>query len=160
MYLVALVLIVLIIVIALCDDTKDLYLILGCTQTCTSQQLKKSYRKLALQLHPDKVMSSASEESKEMAKSVFIELQSAYEVLSDPEKRLQYDLSLQGINYDIVKDPEIDRYTSRPFSTFIKTGRFRFFFSAHFEKPVVEDILLQVQVCIPNNTYRINALRY
>lgn len=64
---------------------KDLYEILGVSKTATDQEIKKAYRKLALQYHPDKNKGNKEAETK------FKEINQAYEVLSDKQKRTQYD---------------------------------------------------------------------
>ena len=63
---------------------KDYYQILGLTKSATADEIKKAYRKLALQYHPDKNKGKESEEK-------FKEVTKAYEVLSDPSKRQTYD---------------------------------------------------------------------
>jgi molecular chaperone DnaJ len=64
---------------------RDYYEVLGCAKTATEQELKSSYRKLAHKFHPDKNPGDkAAEES-------FKEVSEAYEVLSNPEKRVRYD---------------------------------------------------------------------
>lgn len=60
------------------------YDILGVPKTATLDEIKKSYRKLAIQLHPDKNKSPDAE-------AKFKEISEAYGVLSDPEKRQKYD---------------------------------------------------------------------
>ena len=67
-------------------DTNKYYEILGVEKSATQQQIKKAFRKLARQLHPDK---HPGEEDKYQHK--FQELQKAYETLSEPEKRKLYD---------------------------------------------------------------------
>jgi len=59
----------------------DLYAVLGVTKDATPEQIKKAYRKLASQHHPDK----GGDTNK------FQEIQTAYDTLSDPEKKQQYD---------------------------------------------------------------------
>src|SRR2546430_10025278 len=62
-----------------------LYDTLGVKIGATAEEIKKAYRKLAAQFHPDKNPGDASAEEK------FKEVQNAYDVLSDTEKRKQYD---------------------------------------------------------------------
>jgi molecular chaperone DnaJ len=62
--------------------SRDFYQILGVPKTALQDEIKKAYRKLAHQYHPDK---QSGNEAK------FKELNEAYQVLSDPQKRNQYD---------------------------------------------------------------------
>jgi curved DNA-binding protein len=66
-------------------DYKDYYKTLGLDKTATADQIKKAYRKLARQHHPDVNPNDKSAEQK------FKEINEANEVLSDPEKRKKYD---------------------------------------------------------------------
>jgi molecular chaperone DnaJ len=65
--------------------TRDYYEILEVTRTASQEEIKKSFRKLAMQWHPDRNPGDPTAESR------FKELSEAYEVLSDPSKRNQYD---------------------------------------------------------------------
>jgi molecular chaperone DnaJ len=64
---------------------KDLYNILGVSDNATREEIKKAFRKLAVQYHPDKRKGSKQAEER------FKEINEAYQILSDDNKRKQYD---------------------------------------------------------------------
>jgi len=64
---------------------RDFYEILGVPKTASEDEIKKSYRKMAMKFHPDRNQGDASAEVK------FKEAKEAYEMLSDAEKRAAYD---------------------------------------------------------------------
>ena len=66
---------------------KDYYKVLGIDKSASEEDVKKAYRKLAREHHPDVV----SEKDKEAAEKRFKEINEAYRVLSDAEKRKMYD---------------------------------------------------------------------
>eukprot|EP01024_Parvocaulis_polyphysoides_P032492 TRINITY_DN29067_c1_g1_i2.p1 TRINITY_DN29067_c1_g1~~TRINITY_DN29067_c1_g1_i2.p1 ORF type:complete len:350 (+),score=57.06 TRINITY_DN29067_c1_g1_i2:142-1191(+) len=83
---------VLLIVVWFCVQiiqSKDYYSLLGVARDAGDDQLKRAYRKLAQKWHPDKV--KGNDEEKQEATEKFQEINHAYEVLSDPEKRRVYD---------------------------------------------------------------------
>ena len=68
---------------------RDLYEILGVSRDASEEDIKKAYRRLAREHHPDVNADPAAEDR-------FKEVAAAYEILSDPQKRQQYDLYGQG----------------------------------------------------------------
>src|ERR1700737_940029 len=65
-------------------EYRDYYKILSVARTATADEIKKSYRRLARKFHPDVSKEKDAEQK-------FKEVQEAYEVLKDPEKRAAYD---------------------------------------------------------------------
>jgi molecular chaperone DnaJ len=86
------------------NSTRDYYEILGVSRNATQDELKNAYRKLALQYHPDRNKSPDAE-------GKFKELSEAYAVLSDQEKRRQYDTAGREGVYQKYGQEEIFRGT-------------------------------------------------
>lgn len=98
---------------------KDYYKILEVQRDANNDQLKKSYRKLAQKWHPDKHQQDTAKQ--EEAAEKFKEISEAYAVLSDSEKKS---------NYDLTGDPNTGslggfRTTGDPFDIFRHFGGFR-----------------------------------
>lgn len=72
-------------------NTKNLYEILGVNKNATSEEISKSYRKLAVKYHPDR----AAPDNREEATKKFQEINHAYDILSKPESRNLYDATGQ-----------------------------------------------------------------
>lgn len=94
---------------------QDYYDILGVSREASLDKIKKAYRKLALQHHPDKNPGNKEAEEK------FKEISEAYAVLSDSQKRAQYDrfghAGVQGTGFHGFRDFE-DIFSSDVFSDF------------------------------------------
>ncbi|GFU49415.1 dnaJ homolog shv [Trichonephila clavipes] len=110
--LIAIINLLLFITQALCG--RDFYSILGVSRTATLNQIKKAYRKLAKEFHPDKNPDDPHAQEK------FQDLGAAYEVLSDEDKRKTYDqFGEEGLKNDAFSGG------SDPFASFF--GDFGFF---------------------------------
>jgi molecular chaperone DnaJ len=83
---------------------KDYYLVLGISRGADLNKIKRAYRKIAKQLHPDVTHSSLDAER-------FIEIREAYETLADEAKRRKYDADLQkqGSSLRVYAVPETIR---------------------------------------------------
>ncbi|KAI9788647.1 MAG: hypothetical protein M1816_006793 [Peltula sp. TS41687] len=78
----------------------DYYELLGVDQKATEEEIKKAYRKKALELHPDRNYGNV-----EASTLHFTKIQSAYEVLSDPQERAWYDSHRDAVLYSDVATP-------------------------------------------------------
>lgn len=81
----------------------DLYKLLDCEETSTVEQIKKAYRKKALDVHPDK-----NRHNKEAAEKAFIELGKALEILADKSARAAYDAARKAKKEKALRDSQMD----------------------------------------------------
>lgn len=94
-------------------ETMDYYEVLGVSRTATPDEIKKAYRKKALQYHPDRNQGDAEAEAR------FKEAAEAYEVLSNPQKRQRYDrFGKAGVNNGAAGRPGGFQDISDIFSAF------------------------------------------
>lgn len=74
------------------------YDVLGVTPSSSKQEIKSAFFKLSKQLHPDVIQAAAKDKKPTLKKRSFIDISEAYDTLSDPVKRAQYDHELRTIN--------------------------------------------------------------
>jgi len=135
---------------------KDYYLIMGVERTATEREIKRTYRRLAVQFHPDKNPTIEAEDR-------FKEINEAYMVLSDPEARSAYDERLDNPAFYSLKDaqpwhrdPSYRKATSRRFShgpsertlfmqSMLKYSRLLFYFGCFW------CLVLMVDYLMPSN---------
>ena len=85
-------------------ERKDYYAILGVGKDASEEEIKKKYRSEAMKWHPDRWATGTAEEKK-AAEEKFKDLSEAYEVLSDPQKRAEYDNPNSGFQFQGGIDP-------------------------------------------------------
>ena len=69
---------------------KDYYDILGVSRDASEEDIKKAYKKIMLKYHPDRMGNKSDKEKKE-AEEIVKSANEAYETLSDPQKKQEYD---------------------------------------------------------------------
>lgn len=128
-----------IISVALVLAGRDFYRILGVSKSASLHEIKKAYRRLAKELHPDK------NKGDQDASQKFQDLGAAYEVLSDEEKRKKYDRCGEDcLQKDGMMDGGMD-----PFSSFF--GDFGFHFGGSEQKhetPRGADLVMDILVTL------------
>lgn len=77
------------------DKVKNYYKILGLEKECSKEEIKKAYRNLAKSTHPD-ALSGISDEQKVIMEERFSEINIAYKILSDENKRSIYDIRYEN----------------------------------------------------------------
>jgi len=103
-------------------EDKDYYKILDVSRNASEEEIKKSYRKIAMQFHPDRNPGNKDAEDR------FKMASEAYEVLRDPEKREIYDRygieGLKGTGFTGFRDLRISsRHSGISSKTFLGLGR-------------------------------------
>ncbi|XP_078171886.1 DNAJ heat shock N-terminal domain-containing protein isoform X1 [Carex rostrata] len=109
-----------------------LYEVLGVAQDASPSDIRSAYRRLALQLHPDKLKANPNSSSSDST-ALFQELQHAYEVLSDPKERAYYDSHRSQILFSDLSNSKSNSsffdlnlfgyFSTSAFSGFTDTGR-------------------------------------
>ena len=94
------------------DEPFEPYSVLGVHKRATQQDIRNAYKKMARKWHPDKVLP----EEKPEAERQFIKVNRAYELLSDPERRRQFD------NYGVTEDKP--NFRKNPRDEYASYGRF------------------------------------
>lgn len=89
----------------------DPYKALSLPHTASAADIKKRYRELARRYHPDRMM-YASEEEKEQANVSFAEIAGAYAILTDPQRKAQYDHIYRYGGYDDDDTEDDDGFVS------------------------------------------------
>jgi len=104
-------------------NVPDPYAALGVATDATTQQIKVTYRKLALKFHPDKVQ---DESLKAAASENFHKIQQAYEILGDEERRGRYDASvrLAQLRKEVIEKQQQGQPQFRTSRTDIRTAAF------------------------------------
>lgn len=124
----------------------DPYKILGLTRAATAQDIRRAYKQLAVEWHPDKTDNPAAEEK-------FVEIKQAYELLSDPDRRRVFDqhgitnedssMFREGHDYS-----SYGRYAPDPFEEFFGHQR------SHFD----QDISMFHKLSISSKYFETNVL--
>ncbi|XP_011686175.1 PREDICTED: dnaJ homolog subfamily C member 7 [Wasmannia auropunctata] len=107
---------------------KDYYKILGIDKNASTEDIKKAYRKRALDHHPDRHANASEGEKREQEKK-FKEVGEAYGILSDPKKRSRYD---RGHDIDDNEGGFQDMDPNAMFHFFCQDGGFQFQFQDGF----------------------------
>lgn len=126
---------------------RDYYEVLGVARDADVKEIKRAYHRLALELHPDK-----QEGEDEEAVKAFIEVVTAYEVLSDPDKRRRYDMLGSDYASSSARGGARTRtksYDSEPFDLKAQFfgGAFEFSFTRKPSKRA-QNILVQVPLTL------------
>jgi len=131
----------------------DCYKILGVDKNSSPEEIKKAYRKLALQYHPDKNPGNKEAEEK------FKEISSAYDILGDPEKKARYDRGEQfhdfGGNpfhgfqsFSMNFGPDMESHFGDIFNTIRGMGGMGEMRNDHFTSPIELSISVDIYTAV------------
>ena len=107
------------------------YNTLNVPKTATTEQIKSSYRKLAIKYHPDKCI-NMTPNAAAIKEEKFKVICEAYSILSDSTTRAEYDRSQEGF---LPEECEQAVQTSPEFTTFVTESMFAFFRPDQVDKP-------------------------
>ena len=136
------------------EQDVNYYDFLRVPSSATVDDIKRSYRRLAIELHPDKLPHTASDDEREACKEKFLFLQKAYETLSDDKERMLYD-------YDLIYGNEHGKDTAPPpppppdypfagskYMTIIKAPNLKVTFNVEFPATAIPDLDIPVNVSL------------
>lgn len=131
---------------------KDYYKILGVSETSTSDEIKKAYRKLAMQFHPDKNPNNKKAEEK------FKEISEAYETLYDEDKKNSYDYMRNKSSHSSSFSSEHSNYHNRSafddiFKQFFNQGGFNG--GQGFDNNVIHEISIPLHLAFNGGIVKI-----
>lgn len=131
---------------------KDLYSVLGLQHGASIDEVKKAFKKLAIQYHPDKQQGKSDAEKKE-AEEKFKEINEAYSTLSDPKKKQEYDqfgsigggMGMGGGDFSDMASFIRNMHSSGGFNPF--GGGFNPFGGGYDAEPIVngEDVRIKIE---------------
>lgn len=118
------------------------YKVLELEKNCCIDDIKKSYRKLAMKWHPDK-----NQDNKEVAEQKFKEISEAYQILSDENKRKSYDIG-QNLNSNPMNFKNPDEIFKQFFSTLQTTNHHMSFMN----NPLFKTLAMNMTTNMTTNT--------
>ncbi|KAG6853630.1 hypothetical protein C0991_002690 [Blastosporella zonata] len=83
------------------------YDILGASPSASVEEVRKAYRRKALETHPDKLDQTATKDDRRRAEKKFRDIREAFDILGDAQKRKEYDVHLRSMN---IPDPSYSEY--------------------------------------------------